>query len=540
MTPAERGAAHRVGKGRRAVGRTRFGAQRFSAISSTLAVVVLMGCGARTVPLTPDEREDGGRDAALSTDAGPRDGGARDGGGLDPDAGPVMRCMADRDCVGLACAGDAPRAGDDLAPMPLACSVLRPGAADGADCDRNEDCARGLCVVAGTCVAPCAEDSDCAPTDRCEPVHVRSGPAALQPLRACVARFDVPEGVVTSEIDLGPVLTGAPMGDVVDLPAVPPSTVVMLTGAGQRTVLESLETRDAAPVLLFDYASLSYEGPPPLNPTYPEGDPIVILLPNGPRGVVSPAGYRARMTATRAGSLRMSTVTTGLSGSLLHLDLYYVGPRGLEPVGDRGPRDVAAAIDAAEEILSRFGVRIGTVRQHEVVGGLRDRYSILETDDESRMPELADLFRLSAGAGRPTVSVFFVRQMDLALGIAGGAPGPQGVHGTAASGVAIAVDLHREPGLPIDLDMGRTLAHELGHYLGLFHTSEADGLILEPLPDTPECDYRHDTDGDGFVLPEECEDAGADNLMFWAASGDALTAQQGDVIRRMPILTNAE
>ena len=506
-----------------------------------LVLLLCVGCGARTLPSTPDEGVDAGRDAAVVVrDGGTRDAGPRDVGPRMPDAGPGVPCMADRDCTGLACVGDAARAGEDLAPMPLRCGAVGPGVPDGEQCDRNEDCGRGLCVVAGTCVAPCIDDADCASTHRCGPVHVRSGAAALQPLRACVSRFDVPAGAVTSEIDLGRVLTGSPMGDFVDLPAVTSSTAVMLTGTGPTTILNSIETRDASPIVLFDYDGLSYEGPPPLNPTYPEGEPIVIFLPNGPRGLVSPAGYRARITSAAPGSLTVTTVTTGEPGSLLHLDLYYVGPRGLEPVGDRGPRDVAAAIAVAEEILSRFGIRIGSVRQHEVVGRLRDRYAILESDDDFDMPELSELFRLSAGAGRPSVNVFFVRQMDLALGIAGGAPGPQGVHGTAGSGVAIAVDLHREPGLPFDLDMGRTLAHELGHYLGLFHTSEVDGLILEPLPDTPECDYHHDADGDGYVLPEECEDAGADNLMFWAASGDTLSAQQGDVIRRMPVLTNAE
>jgi len=33
--------------------------------------------------------------------------------------------------------------------------------------------------------------------------------------------------------------------------------------------------------------------------------------------------------------------------------------------------------------------------------------------------------------------------------------------------------------------MARTLAHETGHSLGLFHTTEASGV--DPLPDTPQC-----------------------------------------------------
>ena len=32
------------------------------------------------------------------------------------------------------------------------------------------------------------------------------------------------------------------------------------------------------------------------------------------------------------------------------------------------------------------------------------------------------------------------------------------------------------------------LAHEIGHFSGLFHTSEGDGTSSEPLPDTERCE----------------------------------------------------
>lgn len=37
-------------------------------------------------------------------------------------------------------------------------------------------------------------------------------------------------------------------------------------------------------------------------------------------------------------------------------------------------------------------------------------------------------------------------------------------------------------------DMGNTISHEMGHYLGLNHPSESDATVHDPLPDTPECD----------------------------------------------------
>ena len=106
------------------------------------------------------------------------------------------------------------------------------------------------------------------------------------------------------------------------------------------------------------------------------------------------------------------------------------------------------------------------------------------------------------------------------------------MHGTPGSGIAIASDMM----IADPQGFGRTLAHELAHYLGLFHTSEADGSVIENLSDTPECRLAQDTDGDGLDRAD-CEGRGADNLMFWAkVPGTALTEQQRAVLRANPIL----
>ncbi|HEY8426818.1 MAG TPA: hypothetical protein VIL20_00525, partial [Sandaracinaceae bacterium] len=140
--------------------------------------------------------------------------------------------------------------------------------------------------------------------------------------------------------------------------------------------------------------------------------------------------------------------------------------------------------------------------------------------------ELPRLYALSAGGRRPSVHVFFVRSIDGALGIASGIPGPHAMYGTGASGVAIATDAIPPPMLP------GVIVHEIGHFMGLFHSSEFDGTVSDPFPDTPECRADRDANGDGFVAPEECFDAGAENLMFWAGTGTSLSPQQGELMRR--------
>jgi hypothetical protein len=83
------------------------------------------------------------------------------------------------------------------------------------------------------------------------------------------------------------------------------------------------------------------------------------------------------------------------------------------------------------------------------------------------------------------------------------------------------------------------LAHEVGHFLGLFHTSETDGSSYEPLSDTPVCDLSHDTSGDGIVDAFECMGLGAENVMFWGVTiADAtFSAMQRDVLRGAAVLS---
>ena len=68
----------------------------------------------------------------------------------------------------------------------------------------------------------------------------------------------------------------------------------------------------------------------------------------------------------------------------------------------------------------------------------------------------------------------------------------------------------------------RTLAHELSHFLGLWHLTEAaQSDIHDPLPDTP----HYDGDNLMSVVPD---------------GGTSLTQQQVALVRRHPVLRGAE
>jgi hypothetical protein len=149
---------------------------------------------------------------------------------------------------------------------------------------------------------------------------------------------------------------------------------------------------------------------------------------------------------------------------------------------------------------------------------------------------------LNAGFPDPpthdAMNIFIVADISLGvpgiLGIAARIPGPFNRQGTIRSGTLAAYQ-----GDGVGTLLGETLAHEFGHFLGLYHTSQTngnlDGIVgFDPISDTPLCATSDITGGGLGACPD------VTNLMFPIATGVPqrdLTAEQGVVIRLNPAVT---
>jgi hypothetical protein len=145
------------------------------------------------------------------------------------------------------------------------------------------------------------------------------------------------------------------------------------------------------------------------------------------------------------------------------------------------------------------------------------------------------------------VNSFFIEDYSDSehLGNAAGIPGSMGI-ANSWNGVLISLTAHAS-GTTLDSQLlGETAAHEMGHQLGLFHTTESGGTQFDILSDTLECQKStQDNNSDWKVSAEECEGYGGENVMFWTSwssssrsagkKQEVLCNQQQQVLKYSPL-----
>lgn len=199
---------------------------------------------------------------------------------------------------------------------------------------------------------------------------------------------------------------------------------------------------------------------------------------------------------------------------VLDLNLHFTGAQGLTAANAPTDPGFQETLQSMRDIYAQVGITLGEIRYLDV----DEQYKKLETLDGAGS-DLQAMFAESEG-GPDALNLYFVDSISagafggfgVVLGIAGGIPGPV-AQGSWRSGVAIAIK--PVAGVPAGVDT--TMAHETGHFLGLFHTSEQAFFgpqLHDPLPDTPENDESY--------------------LMFNTGAGNVLSEWQGRVMRSSP------
>jgi len=233
------------------------------------------------------------------------------------------------------------------------------------------------------------------------------------------------------------------------------------------------------------------------------------------------ADLRVKMTIKKDIAARDASPTTN---GIVNLNVVLIGSKNIDDSHTpKGKQNLNLLFEEVNRILKNgsSNVSIGEIKAYEwrdVDGG--DYYSQL---DYSLLGELfsAGSQGIPAADEGKSINIFMLRDIQITgvnysiLGLAGAILGPP-VNGTQSSGLAFSTDISSGPNGVLSefnstctgsgaclrdnqdgtfLEMGATIAHELGHYLGLNHPSEKVSSISEAqrhdqLSDTPTCAPR--------------------------------------------------
>ena len=243
-----------------------------------------------------------------------------------------------------------------------------------------------------------------------------------------------------------------------------------------------------------------------------------LLVPNDPMIKVTAGPWRATIQSTRS---QEHTITVARieqraqgrpSAVTIPLSIHLTGAEGMRS----GEANEHVRLQRAQSQLTTIFSPVGITFSPIIYVDISDDYQVIE-DIELNDAQGLDL--LSQGSAEVGLNIFIIERFDSGdeiLGTIGGVsaaiPGDPRARQRFA-GVVVATSFSEDD--PSRDLLGLTMAHEIGHFLGLFHTTEAAGFV----------DNISDTQGE----PQR-------NLMhhFSQQGFDQLTEHQGMVVRAHP------
>jgi hypothetical protein len=216
-------------------------------------------------------------------------------------------------------------------------------------------------------------------------------------------------------------------------------------------------------------------------------------------------------------------------------------------------------VKGIDELLGQAGIAIDTVTFYDLPATAVTDFAATNIDGLAPCDEMSRLFSM-AQPGADGVHVFLVDDLTSGssgvVGYTGSIPGPTGIPGDVAGGIITSltdVDLGG-CGTAFDLHCNADFsayvtAHEIGHWLGLYHPTEAMGDMFDPLADTASCECAACSPAGcpppyppgmaaSACMAESGRCGGGLNLMFWTVDpgrsrGD-VTREQAFVMRANP------
>lgn len=272
------------------------------------------------------------------------------------------------------------------------------------------------------------------------------------------------------------------------------------------------------------------------------------MFPNDPSIGVIPGTYQLLIRGENPDG-------TAVGGEDVEIHVYTTSRKSPDTCGihldflvDRNAVDTAQFEQAVDQIVAnvdriyrQIGVAVIDYSIQQINLGspdiqLGDRSVLSVVDDvldQVRQDQTAQL----GEARDESIHILLVRQIGgeasgfNPAGYSMGLPGPYRADRPNAA-VLVSSSLYVDFDGFLDIDgLSSSLSHEVGHYLGLYHTSEKDGADHDPISDTDQCDEIY-----------TCEQEFERNIMtsaFWLtgppSKRDTLTAQQGKIVRRHPL-----
>lgn len=240
-----------------------------------------------------------------------------------------------------------------------------------------------------------------------------------------------------------------------------------------------------------------------------------------------------------------------------------------------GDPDLQRMVNTLGQLLGDAGLTLRTPTWLDAPAEVKARYAgLIDVDQTGACGPLAQLLKTSVDG--TSLHIFLVagftsaslQASSVIVGIDGSIPGPATVAGTVASGAAVATADLRSGACsgPVDFEgcgddrTAYVIAHEAGHYLGLYHVTESQGTLFDPLADTPTCPCSAckpatatarcadaspapAAGAEYLVTVADCTRSstcgGGDDLMFWIldqGSRGTITPEQKSVVLANPLV----